>query len=296
MPLAQNEATPEPIRRDLEMAVSLFDLMREADKAPLAYRQEYAEGAKSLYQQLPAELKPIVKQQLKQLARPVSATGVTQELPPLPSDDQDWETLTTPPAETEAFQKVPLRISREEHLSRAERTLAPEELMDYLLEEAEELWQAALRNPMVTEDILCDALPRSRSASLMEEVYGEARWYFREKVREAIYTSPACPVSLAKDILRTRELIAFLGQGPRNGAELHRIVSLFSQIEESEYQYLTYWAKRNAPNLFAGREDLLRPTPTKTDPHRHGDEPHRQRGEMGLPRGAGLHGQPGHPA
>lgn len=247
--LAQNEATPEPIRRDLEMAVSLFDLMREADKAPLAYRQEYSEGAKSLYQQLPADLKPIVKQQLKQLARPVSSTGATQELPPLPTNDPDWETLTTPPVDTEVFQRGTVRISLDERLSRAEHTLDPEELMGCLLDEAESLWQAGLRNPMVTEDILCDALPRSCSAPLLEEVYGEARWYFRERVREAIYASPGCPESLAKDILRTRELIAFLGRGPRNTAELHRIVSLFSQIEESDYQYLTYWAKRSAPNL-----------------------------------------------
>ena len=247
--LSQNEATPEPIRRDLEMAVSLFDLMREADKAPVSYRQEYAEGAKSLYQQLPADLKPIVKQQLKQLARPVNTTGATQELPPLPVEEQDWEALTAPPTEEVSFEKGKLKVSREEHLSRAEHTLDPEELMDYLLEEDEELWQAALQNPMVSEDLLCDALPQSRSAALMEEVYSEARWYFRERVREAIYTSPSCPESLAKNILRTRELIAFLGRGPRNGAELHHIVSLFTQIEESDYQYLTYWAKRSAPNL-----------------------------------------------
>ena len=32
--VAENEATPEAIRRDLEMVVSLFDQMREMDKAP----------------------------------------------------------------------------------------------------------------------------------------------------------------------------------------------------------------------------------------------------------------------
>jgi len=247
--LAENEATPEPIRRDLEMAVSLFALMREADKAPPAYREEYSDGAKALYQQLPTDLKPIVKQQLKLLARPVSATGLTQELPPLPPEKQDWEALTAPPASLEDFKAVALQVPRSERLSRAESTLDPEELMDYLLEEDEDFWQAALRNPMVTEEILCDALPQSRSTTLLEEVYGEARWYFREMIREAIYASPSCPEGLAKDILRTNELISLLGLGPRNAGELLRTVSLFSQIEESDYQYVTYWAKRNAPNL-----------------------------------------------
>ena len=41
--LAGNEATPEPMRRDLELAVSLFDLMRELDRSPAGEREERAE-------------------------------------------------------------------------------------------------------------------------------------------------------------------------------------------------------------------------------------------------------------
>ena len=71
--LAENEATPEPIRRDLEMAVSLVDLMREMDRAPAGEKDERAEMAKAVYAQLPAAMKPVVKQQLKALARGSSA-------------------------------------------------------------------------------------------------------------------------------------------------------------------------------------------------------------------------------
>ncbi len=71
--LAENEATPEPLRRDLELAVSLFDLMHTMDRAPAAEREERAETVKVVYAQLSPDLKPIVKQQLKQLARQVSS-------------------------------------------------------------------------------------------------------------------------------------------------------------------------------------------------------------------------------
>ena len=41
--LAENERTPEAIRRDLELAVSLFDQMRELDRAPAAEKEERSE-------------------------------------------------------------------------------------------------------------------------------------------------------------------------------------------------------------------------------------------------------------
>nr|WP_320132829.1 hypothetical protein [uncultured Holophaga sp.] len=246
--LSQNEATPEPIRRDLEMAVSLFDLMREADRARLPHREEYHESAKSLYQQLPPDLKPIVKQQLKMLARPVSASGSTQELPPLPTETPDWEQLTLPPEAVETYSATPV-LSLEEQVSRAGQTLDPAELEALLLEGEEEVWRAGLRNPMITEEFLCGVLPRATSGGLLEEVYSEARWYFRESIREVIYSAPACPEPLARDILRTQELICLLEGPPPRGAELRRVVSLFSQIEEADYQFVTYWAKRKAPAL-----------------------------------------------
>jgi hypothetical protein len=88
--LADNENTPEPIRRDLELAVSLFDLLHGMDKAPASEKEERAETVKAVYQQLPLNLKAIVKHQLKQLAKQVNPTGLTQELPPLPTDQQGW--------------------------------------------------------------------------------------------------------------------------------------------------------------------------------------------------------------
>jgi hypothetical protein len=46
-----------------------------------------------------------------------------------------------------------------------------------------------------------------------------------------------------------RALVTLLGTGRRDPRTLRVYVSLFTQLDESEYQYLTYWAKRNAPNL-----------------------------------------------
>ena len=75
--LAENEATPEAIRRDLEMVVSLFDQMREMDKAPVAEKVDRSESVRALYSQLRAGLKPIAKLLAKQLAKTVTASGTT---------------------------------------------------------------------------------------------------------------------------------------------------------------------------------------------------------------------------
>src|SRR5512141_3441452 len=54
--LAENERTPEALRRDLEMAVSLFDMMRELDTAPPLEKEERAEAVKDTYQHLRPDL------------------------------------------------------------------------------------------------------------------------------------------------------------------------------------------------------------------------------------------------
>lgn len=246
--LAENEATPEAIRRDLEMAVSLFDLMRDMDRAPLAEKEERADTVKTVYQQLPPELKPIVKQQAKLLARAVNASGTTLELPPIPSGDADWYALTLPPRNL-AVVVEPFRASKPDRLSRAEATPILADLQEALLDPDPDLRAAAQRNPALSEEVLVTALPQCGVADLFEEIYGEARWYFREAVRETIYGAPCCPDALAKKISHSRELVLLLERGAKGRRNLHQAVSLFIQLDESEYQFLTYWAKRKAPNM-----------------------------------------------
>ncbi|HZU53230.1 MAG TPA: hypothetical protein VFF77_05015, partial [Holophagaceae bacterium] len=91
--LAQNEATPEALRRDLDVVVSLLAMMRELDSAPPAEKVERGEVVKETYAQLRPDLKPVAKILAKQLAKPIGGTGGTQELPSLPGDDQDWAAL-----------------------------------------------------------------------------------------------------------------------------------------------------------------------------------------------------------
>ena len=245
--LAENEATPEALRRDLEMAVSLFDLMRDLDRAPAAEKEERGETIRTLYQQLPLELRAIVKQQAKQLARSVAATGMTLELPALPTGEQDWVALTSPPRSPEP---APLPgIPRPDLLARAAKTSIPADLQGFLLDPDPDLRAAAMGNPALSEDILVPAFPHCRVPELFEEAYAEARWYFREPVRAALYDSPHCPVAIARKVARSRDLVALLEQGGQDGRTLHRAVSLFTQLDESEYQYLTFWAKRNAPAM-----------------------------------------------
>jgi hypothetical protein len=246
--LAANEATPEPLRRDLELAVSLFDLMRDLDRAPAGEKEERAEAIRNLYQQLPLDLKPIVKQQAKQLARTVSATGQTLELPPIPSGEQDWDALSAPPKGPEA-KVLPFRIPKRDLLARAEATPILADLQGFLLDPDPDLRAAALRNPALSEEVLLPAFPQCAVTDLFEEAYAEARWYFRDPVREAIYGSPHCPEALAKKVIISRELVALLERDSQGGRTLHRVVSLFTQLDESEYQYLTLWAKRRAPNM-----------------------------------------------
>lgn len=247
--LAANEATPEAIRRDLELAESLVDLMHTMDRAPLDEKEERAEMAKAVYAQLPGALKPIVKAQLKQLARQVNPTGVTQELPPLPTEDEDWDALTTPPSRPEPPSASRVEASREELLARAASTHVLEELLESLLHPDEGVRRAALHNPMVSEELLAAAVQRSQETGLFDEVYGEARWYFREPIREALYDAPALPVPFAKKLRVSRDLLATLTRGAQGPQDLKRIASLFTQLDEGEYQFVTFWAKRSAPNL-----------------------------------------------
>ena len=247
--LAENDATPEPIRRDLELAVSLFDLMHTMDRAPAPEREERADTIKVVYAQLPLDLKAIVKQQLKQLARQVNPSGFTQELPPLPAEDQDWEALTEPPQSRTATQPMLAQVSRDELLARAETTHVQEELLDALRSADTEIRQAALHNPMISEELLAETIQTAEIPDLFEDVYAEARWYFREPIREAMYDAPRLPGTYAKKLRVSRDLLVELSQGPRAPRALHRIASLFTQLDETEYQFITFWAKRSAPNL-----------------------------------------------
>jgi hypothetical protein len=247
--LAENEATPEAIRRDLELAVSLFDLMHTMDRTPAAEREERAETAKLVYAQLPAELKPIVKQQLKQLAKQVHPTGLTQELPPLPAADEDWEQLTALPLGRGATQPIALQVSRDELTSRAASTHMVDELLQGLASQDAEIRLAALHNPMISEELLVAAIRAAIHPEFFEEVYAEARWYFREPVRDAFYEAPGLPDAFAKKLRVSRDLQSQLARGARGSRALNGIASLFTQLDETEYHFITFWAKRSAPNL-----------------------------------------------
>ena len=246
--LAGNEATPEPIRRDLEMVVSLFDQMREMDEAPIAVKVDLSESVKALYSQLSPGLKPVAKLLAKQQAKTVSATGTTQELPPLPTENPDWESLVALPAPL-PDQPSTQGLDRTDRLTRAKQTAQSEELLGFLVDPDAAMQQAALQNPLVSEDLVCQALSLSRGTGLFEEVYAEARWYFREPVRDSLQESPGCPADLSRRISLSEHLVTALQGGAPTRASLRRIVSLFTQLEEGEYQFITYWAKREAPHL-----------------------------------------------
>ncbi|MBI1751487.1 MAG: hypothetical protein HY014_17240 [Acidobacteria bacterium] len=246
--LTENEATPEAIRRDLEMVVSLFDQMREMDQAPTAEKADRSESVKALYSQLNAGLKPVAKLLAKQLAKTVSATGNTLEMPPLPGEHPDWEALTSLPAALP--QQPPAEgLDRARSLDRARQTAQPEELLAFLVDSDAELRQTALLNPLVSEDLICRALAESAEPAFFEEVYAEARWYFREPVRTGLQEAPGSPADLSRRVALSNHLVAALEQGASDRASLRRIVSFFTQLDESEYQFITYWAKRQSPHL-----------------------------------------------
>jgi len=246
--LAENEATPEAIRRDLEMVVSLFGQMREMDQAPAGEKEDRSESVKALYAQLSPELKPVAKLLAKQIARTVSATGTTQELPSLPGEDPDWEALTALP-EAPPPQAPTHGLNQKDRLARAQQTAQPDELLGFLLEADVDLRMASLQNPLISEDLVRRALAQSAVPDFFEEVYAEARWYFREAVRDGIREAPGCPADLSRRLALSDHLVAALERGAPDRASLRRIVSLFSQLEEGEYQFVTYWAKRQSPHL-----------------------------------------------
>lgn len=246
--LAENEATPEALRRDLELAVALFDLVRDLDRAPAGEREERAETIRALYQLLPLDLRGIVKAQAKQLARSVNPSGQTLELPPLPARDPDWEALTAPPTSREP-RRPAFRLARPELLARAESTPILEELRSFLVDADPGLRAAALRNPALSEEILGPTCLQCSDPGLFEDVYAEARWYFGDGLREALYAAPHCPPPLARKLAHSRDLVALLEQGGRDPRTLRRTVCLLAQADETEYQYLTLWAKRTAPAM-----------------------------------------------
>lgn len=244
--LAQNEATPEALRRDLELVVSLFDQMREMDTAPAFEKPERAAAVKAVYQQLRPDLKPVAKLLAKQLARPIGGGSGTLELPPLPEAHPDWESITEPPPPPV---KVAPVLSREELLTLARDTEQPGELLHALLSADADIRRAGLSNPLLTEELLCQAVQQGQEPALFDEVYSEARWYFREPLRSAFLEAPMAPEDLDRKVALSRQLVDLLGPARPADTSLQRIVSLFAQLDDSEYQYLTYWCKRHAPNL-----------------------------------------------
>jgi hypothetical protein len=246
--LAENEATPEAIRRDLEMVVSLFDQMREMDQASPAEKTDRSESVKALYSQLNPALKPVAKLLAKQLAKTVTATGTTQELPPLPSEHPDWEALMALPAAAPAHAPA-TGLDRADRLARARQTAQTDELLSFLVDPDHALRQAALQNHLVSEDLICQAIRQSGEAAFFEDIYAEARWYFRDPVRESLQESPGCPASISRRVGLSQRLVLALEGGAPTRALLRRIVSLFTQLDESEYQFVTYWAKRQSPHL-----------------------------------------------
>jgi hypothetical protein len=243
--LTENEFTPEPIRRDLEMAVSLFDLMRNLDRATPAEREEQSEAAKQLYQQLPPDLKPIAKALLKSVARQVNPTGTTLELPPLPTEVDDWDALTRPPR----AEPTRVQLSKHELMMRAGSTHGVEELQGFLIYHDAEVRHAALHNPLVSEELLTATLRQCTLPDFFDEIYGEARWYFQESIREAIQDAPHAPLSLVRRLRVGQDLVCLLRHGVHSHSELRRVTALFTQLDEGEYQFVTLWAKRQAPNL-----------------------------------------------
>lgn len=249
--LSENDRTPEAIRRDLELAVSLFDQMRELDRAPSHEKEERSETIKAVYAQVRPDLKPIVKAQAKAMAKNVGGSGYTAEFPPLPAEDPDWEALTLPPeAPEDTGVPVPkAKLPREELLARALTTHQVEELRGFLGDEDGELRQTALKNPLINEEILVLSLQDSLIPDFFEEVYGEARWYFREALRSTMRESPVCPATLSRKLYIGAELLVQLQRNEKDHRSLRRTVSLFTQLDETEYQYITFWAKRSSPSL-----------------------------------------------
>jgi hypothetical protein len=222
--------------------------MREMDQAPAAEKAERAESVKALYSQLEPGIKPVAKLLAKQLAKSVSATGYTQELPPLPPEHPDWGALTALPT-TISERPAAAALDRAGRMVRAGETAQLEELLTFLMDADAELRQKALQNPLVSEDLVCQALSASGEPGFFEEVYAEARWYFREPVRTSLQEAPGCPAELSRRVALSGLLVAALGEGAADRAALRRIVSLFTQLEESEYQFVTFWAKRQSPHL-----------------------------------------------
>jgi hypothetical protein len=209
--LAQNDATPEALRPDL---------------------------------------KPVAKLIAKTLTnKSIGGGGGTQELPPLPTEDQDWEALLSiPPPPVDAVQ-APAPPSLEQQLERALETAQPDELVELMAHGDGGVRAAATQNALFGEEILARALRLTDHAEFFLEAYHEPRWYFRDAVRDAFLEAPACPEDLARKVARSRSLVMWLSGGASDRSSLRRMASLFTQLDESEYQFVTYWAKRHQPQL-----------------------------------------------
>ena len=263
--LAGNEATPEGTRRDLELVVSLFDQMRELDQAPAAEKPDREAAVKALHAQLGPDLRPVAKRLAKQLARPVTSTGTTLELPPLPPDHPDWEALTQLPEDPVAAPE-PSPLDHGSRLARASHTLQPEELLAALVDPDPEVRRTALQNPLVSEELLCRALVPCTVPGFFAEVYAEAKWYFRTEVRESLLAAPAAPEGLARRIGRTHLLVETLATDRRDPATLRRIISLFRQLDEDEYHFITHWVRRHAPHLLRVVKHFYDRLPRRPEP------------------------------
>ncbi len=147
-------------------------------------------------------------------------------------------------------------LTSEEKVVKAKTSTDSLELRALLQEADRNVWETALKNRYLQESELLNVLSGTDNTELLREVYGFPRWFFRDRVREALVDNPKIEEHVAAAIETSWtivELFEKLSKLKHNVSERNataiEIAEQLKQVPELELQYITVVVKRQWPGL-----------------------------------------------
>lgn len=296
--LYANPYTPRRIREEIGHIISIFELMREMDKAGLSEQEKFEirEDIKSLFATLSSTDKVLVKTRAYRLSSKGKTSSqphrgvVTLESPVAPISTElveytlaDLVALTEKESSTDEFPALPEHTLPQEviHLNSLPpnerltlaRTTSDGTLLKQALESDQEpLLEAVLSNPELSESLLLQAATQNSHPLFFRVLAHFDEWYQRPTVRLALLENPHLPPDRKRGLMITEQipvLFEVIDLGGERAESASQILGLL--IDRLSSEDLTY-ALETVKVLYPHLAHLIFSTPSFT-------------GELTLPPG-----------
>lgn len=249
--LSQNDILPTKFHNYLQTVLTAIELFKSlsAHSGDKEQKEIISNELKDLIQTLKDEDKLFLKNlTLGKLEYPVSNL-----------QENEYINLVTKKYETIFLSKTKdsyPELSLEEKLLKAKTSIDSNELASLIIDSNEKIYLKAISNRYLKEKELLETIPEIEEVKALREIYQTPRWFFKERVREALLSNQFIPRDIKESIEKSKELIQLfdkLSKLKRNITERDgttiEILEKLKTISELELQYITVTAKRKWPSL-----------------------------------------------